>query len=58
MYKYFNNGLSFEPIQDDYVAQNGEVLFPDYATADELRASFPQYPITEADYLSWQERNG
>jgi hypothetical protein len=40
-YRYFNNGLCLAAISPDYVAQPGEVLFPDVASVDELMAAFP-----------------
>ena len=45
---YSNNGLSFRAVDDDYVAQTGEVLFEDYATPDELTAAFSGYAVAIA----------
>lgn len=43
MYAYSNNGFSMRSVDDDYVAQTGEVLFPDHATISELNLAFPLY---------------
>lgn len=41
-YKW-NNGISMRAVDNDYVAQEGEVLFTDYATTEQLNLSFPLY---------------
>lgn len=43
MFCYFNGGASMRAVDADYVAQPGEVLFPDYATSEQLVAAFPGY---------------
>lgn len=43
MFAYSNNGLSFRAVEDDYIAKDGEVLFPDLATSIQLSQVFPQY---------------
>lgn len=40
---YSNNGASMRAVDTDYVAQDGEVLFPDHATDADLAAAFPGY---------------
>lgn len=48
MFAYSNNGHSFHAVDDDYQPQAGEILFDDYATADELAEAFPGYsPVVE-----------
>ena len=42
-YCYFNNGLSFRACDADYVAQDGEVVFQDIPTEEELAAAFSGY---------------
>ena len=36
-------GIGMTTVREDYVAQPGEVLFPELATDDELEAAFPGY---------------
>jgi hypothetical protein len=43
MYCYSNNGMSMRAINDDYVAQNGEILFDHEAADAELAAVFSGY---------------
>lgn len=40
---YSNNGFSFRAVNDNYVAQQGEAIFPDYATDGQLETAFPGY---------------
>lgn len=40
---YSNNGMSMRAVDDTYAAQQGEVLFADYATHEQLAATFPLY---------------
>ncbi|MER8628506.1 hypothetical protein NKH55_01850 [Mesorhizobium opportunistum] len=48
MFAYSNNGHSFHAVDDDYQPTPGEVLFDDYATAEELAESFPGYsPVVD-----------
>lgn len=47
-YAYFNNGLSLKAVYDDYVAQTGEVIFPDIATPEDLTAAFSGYAAAQA----------
>lgn len=42
-YCYSNNGLSWRGVNDDYVAQTGEVLFSQIATPAQLTAVFSGY---------------
>lgn len=42
---YSNDGFSFRFVDEDYVAQEGEVLFTDYATEEQLRINFPNRVI-------------
>ena len=49
MYAYSNNGLSFRAVGADYIAQTGEVIFPDVATPEELTASFSGYAAAGAE---------
>ncbi|MFM0334752.1 hypothetical protein [Paraburkholderia strydomiana] len=51
-YAYSNNGLSFRAVADGYVAESGEVAFDDVATAEQLKAAFPQYTGHEAT-IEW-----
>ncbi|TPK70211.1 hypothetical protein FJ930_19790 [Mesorhizobium sp. B2-4-15] len=49
MFVYSNDGHSFHAVDSDYQPAEGEVLFADYATPDQLAAAFPGYsPPTEA----------
>jgi hypothetical protein len=48
MFLYHNNGLSFRAVEDDFQPQDGEVLFPDHATPEELAATFPGYAAAVA----------
>lgn len=43
MFCYSNNGASMRAVDPDYVAQDGEVLFADYATDAELAQAFSGY---------------
>ena len=43
MFAYSNNGTSFRAVEPSYEAVADEVLFPDYATAEQLTAAFPGY---------------
>lgn len=53
MFCYSNNGYSMRSVDGDYIAQEGEVLFSDYATTEQLNAAFPLYnsgvPILSLD---------
>ena len=40
-YRYFNDGLSFCACAPDYVALDGEVVFADFPTEEELATAFP-----------------
>ena len=40
---YSNNGYSMRSVDSDYIAQEGEVLFADYATTEQLNFAFPLY---------------
>ena len=40
---YNNNGFSYRAVNDNYVAQAGEVLFSNYATVDQLNVAFSAY---------------
>ena len=42
-YCYSNNGMSWRGVNDDYVAQTGEVLFPQIATPAQLTSAFSGY---------------
>ena len=42
-FAYSKNGLSFRAVDADYVAQDGEVVFTDYATPAELATAFANY---------------
>lgn len=42
-YRLFNNGRSWQAMPDDYVQQDGEVLFDHVPTADERASVFPDY---------------
>ena len=41
--RYFDDGLSHMRVAADYVAVEGDVLFPDTAGPDELEEKFPGY---------------
>jgi len=43
MYVYSNNGRAFRAVDPEYQAGSGEVIFPDYATPEQLAAAFPAY---------------
>lgn len=43
MFCYSNNGYSMRAVEDNYIAQDGEVLFRDYVTTEQLIAAFPNY---------------
>lgn len=43
MFCYFNDGMSFKSVLADYQPEAGEVIFPNYATSDQLTQSFPNY---------------
>ena len=47
-YCYDNNGLGYRYVALDYVAQTGEMLFPDEATEAQLTAAFPGYVGADA----------
>lgn len=47
-YAYWNNGTSRRAVEAAYVAQPGEVVFPDIATPDELTAAFSGYVVAAA----------
>ncbi|TGT36208.1 hypothetical protein [Mesorhizobium sp. M8A.F.Ca.ET.165.01.1.1] len=50
MFAYSNKGHSFHAVDDDYQPAPGEILFDDYATAEELAEAFPDYsPIVERE---------
>lgn len=53
MFCYSNNGYSMRSVDNDYIAQQGEILFTDYATIDQLNTAFPLYnsgiPILSTD---------
>lgn len=48
MFAYSNNGLSFRAVDPDYEAQNGEVIFPAYATPAQLTSAFNGYVAAAA----------
>lgn len=41
MFCYSNNGFSMRSVDANYQVQDGEVVFPDYATEEQLQAAFP-----------------
>ena len=41
MFAYSNNGHSYRAMDEDYQVQDGEVLFPDHASPEDLAAAFP-----------------
>ena len=43
MLKYSNNGMTALGCEKDYIAQEGEVVFEDVASAEELAAAFSGY---------------
>lgn len=43
MFCYSNNGYTMRAVDDNYIAQEGEALFSDYATTEQLNTSFPLY---------------
>ena len=47
MFCYSNNGFSMKAVENNYVAQAGEVLFSDYATIDQLTSAFSGYVATK-----------
>lgn len=47
MFCYSNGGASMRAVNPGYVAQDGEVLFADYATDAELSEAFPGYAPPE-----------
>lgn len=47
-YCYYNNGESMRAVDPDYVAQIGEVIFHELATAAQLTAAFPAYAAAQA----------
>ena len=53
MFCYSNNGYSMRSVDSDYIAQQGEALFTDYATTEQLNTTFPLYnsgiPILSTD---------
>jgi hypothetical protein len=55
-YKAYNNGMTQEFVRPDYQVQEGEALFPDIPTVEELVAHFPGYAAAsapvEADYVA------
>lgn len=42
---YSNNGLSYRWVPEDYIIQDGEVLFDDIPTADQISAAFSGYVV-------------
>jgi hypothetical protein len=42
-FAYANNGRSLRAVDAKYRAAEGEVLFPGYATPEQLAATFPDY---------------
>jgi len=42
---YSNNGLTMRAVDEDYQASEGEVVFEEYPTPEQLSASFPEYDI-------------
>ena len=53
MFCYSNNGYSMRAVDNDYIALEGEVVFADYATTEQLSIAFPLYnsgvPILSLD---------
>lgn len=53
MFCFSNNGYSMRAVYNDYIVQDGEVLFADYATIEQLNEAFPLYnngvPILSLD---------
>lgn len=45
MFAYYNNGLSFRAVDDDYDPQAGEIIFDDYAKEADLEKAFSSYKI-------------
>lgn len=43
MFCYSDNGQAMRAVDPSYEAAAGEVLFPAYATDDQLASAFPQY---------------
>jgi hypothetical protein len=48
MFCYSNNGGSMRAVATGYIAQAGEVIFPDYATDEELSSAFAGYAAVNA----------
>jgi len=40
---YSNNGYAMRSVSENYISQDGEALFPDYATIEQLNEAFPLY---------------
>lgn len=49
MFCYLNDGLAMRSVEADYTPQKGEVLFPDYATTQQLALVFPGYSAAVQD---------
>lgn len=40
---YSQDGMAMRSVDDDYIPQDGEVVFDDYASVEDLNNAFPEY---------------
>lgn len=50
-YAYSNDGLSFRMVDDDYIAQSGEVMFSGIPTSGQLASAFTKFTASEANLV-------